>query len=167
MSGVGDSLDLVVIGAFFGKGKRTSVYGAFLLACYDPDDEVWQAICKIGTGFSEEQLSQLYYVLHPTEVTGAKGYYVMGDAKPDVVFEPKTVFEVLTADLSLSPVYSAARGLINNEKRGVSLRFPRFLRLRDDKSAEEATSAEQVADMYRAQQSVQAKTSTAPDDDYW
>lgn len=166
--GVGDSLDLVVIGAFYGKGKRTSVYGAFLLACYEPDDEVWQAICKIGTGFSEELLTQLYEILKPTEVSGMKGYYAMGEAKPDVIFEPKTVFEVRTADLSLSPVYAAAKGSIQGEKRGVSLRFPRFLRLRDDKSAEEATTATQVSELYRNQQHVQsANGGGGADDDYW
>ena len=109
---MGDSLDLVVVGAYHGKGKRTNVYGAFLLACYDSEN--FQTICKIGTGFSEEILTQFYETLSPLEVGGgARGDIEVGGAKPDVWFEPKIVWEVLTADLSLSPIYTAAHGLVS------------------------------------------------------
>lgn len=113
LSGVGDSLDLVVVGAYHGKGKRTNVYGAFLLACYDPDSENFQTICKIGTGFSEEVLQSFYDLLKPLEIEVVRGDIEVGGAKPDVWFEPKIVWEVLTADLSLSPVYTAAHGLVS------------------------------------------------------
>jgi len=113
LSGVGDSLDLVVVGAYHGKGKRTNVYGAFLLACYDPDSENFQTICKIGTGFSDEMLLSFYDQLKPLEIEVARGDLEIGGAKPDVWFEPKIVWEVLTADLSLSPVYTAAHGLVS------------------------------------------------------
>lgn len=109
---MGDSLDLVVVGAYYGKGKRTNVYGAFLLACYDADGEEYQTICKIGTGFSEEALQSHYDTLKPLESTKPRGDIKVGGAKPDVWFEPKVVWEVLTADLSLSPVYTAAQGLV-------------------------------------------------------
>lgn len=133
-----------MIGAFYGKGKRTNVYGAFLLACFDPETETYQSICKIGTGFSEEDLSKFYELLKPLELSGKKGYYDMGEAKPDVFFEAQVVFEVLTADLSLSPVYTVGKGAVDH--RGISLRFPRFIRLRDDKGAEDSTSPEQVSE---------------------
>ncbi|KAH9982918.1 ATP-dependent DNA ligase [Lactifluus volemus] len=149
LAGVGDSLDLVVVGGYYGKGKRTNVYGAFLLACYDADSEEYQTICKIGTGFSEEALAAHYAVLQPLETDKARGDVKVGGAKPDVWFEPKVVWEVLTADLSLSPIYTAAQGLI--DERGVSLRFPRFIRVRDDKGADDATGPEQVAEMYERQ----------------
>lgn len=142
LAGTGDSLDLVVIGAYFGKGKRTNVYGAFLLACYDADSEAYQAVCKIGTGFSEEVLETHHKTLSALEVATKKGYYDVGEAKPDVYFEPKIVWEVLAADLSLSPVYTAAKGLVDH--RGISLRFPRYLRIRDDKDPEDSTGPEQV-----------------------
>ncbi|GFZ48718.1 DNA ligase 1 [Saitozyma sp. JCM 24511] len=166
LSGVGDSLDLVVVGAYHGKGKRTAVYGAFLLACYDPDSENFQTICKIGTGFSEEVLSQFYDLLQPLEIETVRGDVEVGGAKPDVWFEPKIVWEVLTADLSLSPVYTAAHGLVDS--RGISLRFPRFIRVRDDKGADDATTAEQVAEFYQRQVTAGGKkgaSSTA--DDFW
>ncbi|KLT45696.1 putative DNA ligase [Cutaneotrichosporon oleaginosum] len=165
LEGVGDSLDLVVVGAYYGKGKRTNWYGAYLLACYDPDSENFQTICKIGTGFSEEQLKAQYEELHPLEMSKPRGDIEVGGAKPDVWFEPKIVWEVLTADLSLSPVYTAAHGLI--ESRGISLRFPRFIRQRDDKDADDATTAEQVAEFYQRQATAGNKKGGGNAEDYW
>lgn len=155
LAGVGDSLDLIVVGGYYGKGKRTNVYGAFLLACYDTEAEEYQTICKIGTGFSEEMLQAHYDALKPLEITKPRGDIKVGGAKPDVWFEPKVVWEVLTADLSLSPVYTAAQGLV--EERGISLRFPRFIRVRDDKSADDATGPDQIAEMYERQALAQSK----------
>ncbi|KAN0060144.1 ATP-dependent DNA ligase Cdc17 [Thecaphora frezii] len=167
LSGTGDSLDLVVIGGYFGKGKRTNVYGAFLLACYDADSESYQSICKIGTGFTEADLEAHYQTLKQLEIASKKGYYDVGEAKPDVYFDAKVVWEVLTADLSLSPVYTAAKGHIDH--RGISLRFPRFIRIRDDKTAEDATGPEQIASMYRAQAVNSSKSKSGLDDDdgFW
>ncbi|KAH8835241.1 DNA ligase I [Flagelloscypha sp. PMI_526] len=128
---------LKVLGA-----RGLNVYGAFLLACYDPDAEEFQTICKIGTGFSEEMLQSHYDLLKPLESSQPRSDIKVGGAKPDIWFEPKVVWEVLAADLSLSPIYMAAQGLV--EERGISLRFPRFIRIRDDKDADDATNGEQV-----------------------
>ncbi|KAI1797917.1 ATP-dependent DNA ligase [Ganoderma leucocontextum] len=155
LAGVGDSLDLVVVGGYHGKGKRTNVYGAFLLACYDSDSEEYQTICKIGTGFSDEALQSHYEALKPLETQTPRGDVKVGGAKPDVWFEPKVVWEVLTADLSLSPIYTAAQGLV--DVRGISLRFPRFIKIRDDKGADDATGPEQIAEMYQRQALAQSK----------
>ncbi|TFK93465.1 ATP-dependent DNA ligase [Polyporus arcularius HHB13444] len=169
LAGVGDSLDLVVVGGYYGKGKRTNVYGAFLLACYDSDSEEYQTICKIGTGFSDEALQAHYETLKPLEMQTPRGDIKVGGAKPDVWFEPKIVWEVLTADLSLSPIYTAAQGLA--EERGISLRFPRFIKIRDDKNAEDATGPEQIAEMYQRQVTAQTKGKKGrggdADDGFW
>lgn len=133
LAGSGDSFDLAVIGGYYGRGKRTDVYGAYLLACYDPDDETYQAICKIGTGFSDEQLSTFYNQLHPLEIQQKKSYYSIGDAKPDIFFSPKYVWEVKAADLSLSPVYTAAKGHVSSASTrlpGVTVAEAIGLRLR-------------------------------------
>ncbi|KAI0735133.1 ATP-dependent DNA ligase [Earliella scabrosa] len=169
LAGVGDSLDLVVVGGYYGKGKRTNVYGAFLLACYDADSEEYQTICKIGTGFSDEALQSHYETLKPLEMRTPRNDVKVGGAKPDVWFEPKVVWEVLTADLSLSPIYTAAQGLV--EERGISLRFPRFIRIRDDKNADDATGPEQIAEMYNRQVLAQTKGKKGKggdaDDGFW
>ncbi|MBW0493149.1 hypothetical protein O181_032864 [Austropuccinia psidii MF-1] len=177
LAGVGDSFDLVVVGAYYGRGKRTNLYGAFLLACYDPESETYQTICQLVTGFSEEDLESHYKKLQPLELTNKKTYYDIGDSKPDIWFEPKVVWEVLAANLSLSPVYSAAKGLCGDGSRGVSLRFPRYIKERDDKGPEDATGPEQVAEMYKRQVTSQqdarsrnrynAKDQMERDDDFW
>ncbi len=154
IKGLGDSLDLVPIGGYKGKGKRTGVYGGFLLASYDPDTESYQSICKIGTGFSDENLKTLTQQLDAHKIDGPKSYYSYADAhEPDVWFDVKQVWEVLAADLTLSPTHTAGIGIIADD-RGIALRFPRFIRVRTDKEPDEATTAEQVADMYRRQASL-------------
>jgi DNA ligase-1 len=148
---VGDSLDLVVLGAYHGRGKRTGAYGGFLLGCYNADSEEYQTVCKIGTGFSDENLDKFYKELSELIVSEKKSYVQHDDAsnqQPDIWFEPKVVWEILTADLSLSPVYRAG---IDELGKGVSLRFPRFIRVRDDKGPEDATTTEQIVQFYQRQ----------------
>ncbi|KAA8911172.1 hypothetical protein TRICI_003894 [Trichomonascus ciferrii] len=165
LSGVGDSLDLVVLGAYYGRGKRTNVYGGFLLGCYNTDTEEYETVCKIGTGFSEANLEEFHKQLSDT-VVGHRKSYVSHDSaanqQPDVWFEPKYVWEVLTADLSLSPVYRAGA---HEMGKGISLRFPRFIRVRDDKGPEDATSTEQVVDFYRKQAN-NSSTNNNADEEY-
>ncbi|KAJ2582343.1 ATP-dependent DNA ligase Cdc17, partial [Coemansia sp. RSA 1797] len=116
VDGLGDSLDLVVIGAYYGKGKRAGAYGAYLLACYDPDREEYQTICKIGTGFSEADLESHKTQLDQSKIENPKPYYAASEkTKPDIWFEPTQVWEVKAADLSLSPIYQAAFGEVSRE----------------------------------------------------
>jgi len=160
LSGVGDSLDLVVLGAYYGRGKRTSVYGAFLLAAYNANTQTYETICNIGTGFSEAVLEEFHKELSPHTIDRPKPFYSHSNTpkdQPDVWFEPRLVWEVKTADLTLSPRYQAAAdefvGTTGGGK-GVSLRFPRFIKSRDDKKPDQATTTRAVAEMYRKQEAV-------------
>ncbi|KAE9593171.1 hypothetical protein Lal_00028957 [Lupinus albus] len=165
MENIGDSLDLVPIAAFHGRGKRTGVYGAFLLACYDNNNEEFQSICKIGTGFSEEMLEERSASLRSKVIPKPKAYYTYAETiNPDVWFETSEVWEVKAADLTISPVYRAAVGIVDPNK-GISLRFPRLLRVRPDKTPEEASSSEQVADMYNAQKHNNPNNQDGDEDD--
>ncbi|UKZ95561.1 uncharacterized protein TrAFT101_010394 [Trichoderma asperellum] len=171
LSGVGDSLDLVVLGAYYGKGKRTSVYGAFLLACYNPSTDMYETVCNIGTGFSEQVLEDLHAQLSEITIARPKPFYshsTGGQHQPDVWFEPRYVWEVKTADLTLSPRYKAGwkEGVDPAGEKGISLRFPRFIKIRDDKKPNEATSSRQVAEMYRKQESVTKNKGPSVDDDF-
>ncbi|XP_038990585.1 DNA ligase 1-like [Hibiscus syriacus] len=163
MESIGDTLDLVPIAAFHGRGKRTGVYGAFLLACYNDSNEEFQSICKIGTGFSEAQLEECSASLRSKVIPEPKSYYRC-EIKPDVWFEASEVWEVKVADLTISPVHCAAIGIVNPAK-GISLRFPRLVRVREDKTPEQATSSEQVAEMYNAQKHNQTNNEDDGEDD--
>lgn len=85
---------------------------------------------------------------------------------PDVWLDAKVVWEVKAADLSVSPVYTAAIGHVDASK-GISIRFPRLVRVRDDKGPEETTSPDQVAEMYKRQAVVSNSSKAQQEDEFW
>ena len=120
--------------ASIGRGERTGVFGAYLCACLDADTGDLQSVCKIGTGFSDEDLKTLDAQARAMVLPAKPRHVKCGDAlEHDITWiEPKLVWEVQVADLSLSDTHKGALGRVK-EGRGIGLRFPRLLRSRDDK----------------------------------
>jgi DNA ligase 1 len=150
---IGDSIDLVVVGADYGKGKRTGKYGSFLFAVFDEDTEVFQTIVKAGSGFNDEDLDHMFTILKDLEIEKSDPRVRYRDVKVDVWFQLKIVLEIKWADLSISPTYTAAFDQVEKGK-GISLRFPRYIRTREDKNPEDCTTSSQIEEMYRNQPSV-------------
>jgi DNA ligase 1 len=141
-----DTMDLVAIGAFHGRGRRAGWYGALLMAAYDEQAQAFVSVCKLGTGFTDDILMGLK---DRFEAVPAKPKHVESGLEPDVWFEPRIVMEVQAAELTLSPKHRAAWGLLRPDA-GLAARFPRFTgRWRDDKSAKQATSVKELVAMYK------------------
>ncbi|KAH9880020.1 hypothetical protein J1614_002045 [Plenodomus biglobosus] len=154
-----ETLDLIPIAAFHGSGRKAAWWSPILLAIRNAETGQLEALTKCMSGFTDAFYKANRAKYDPddadcTAVLPAKPHYVQyngGAGTPDVWFEPQEVWEVAFADLTLSPTYTAAIGLVS-EFRGLSTRFPRFLRVREDKGVEEATEAQELADLYRKQE---------------
>jgi DNA ligase-1 len=145
-----DTVDLVVVGAFHGRGKRAGTYGALLLAAYNRNNDTFETVTKLGTGFTDEDLKKLPKLLREY-VVPHKPPRVQSTLSADVWFEPKMVLEVLGAEITLSPIHVCALDSIR-KGNGLAIRFPRFTgKYRTDKAAEDATTSLEVVEMYRNQ----------------
>ena len=144
-----DSLDLVVIGAFYGHGKRKGNYGAFLLASYNKEEDTYESVCKLGTGFTDEMLAQMKSIFSDL-ASEKKPARVNSDMIPDVWIYPEKVLEVIGAEITRSPVHTCSKSIMDGQ--GLALRFPRFTgRFRTDKKAEDSTSSEEIYEMFKNQ----------------
>jgi len=142
-----DTFDVVIVGALRGKGMRAGAFGSLLVAAFDPKTNRYYSFTKVGTGFTEEMLRRLPRLLK-AHVLPTRHRLVETGMKMDVWFEPAQVIEISGADLTVSPVHGVAREFVG--RGGIALRFPRFLRLRDDKTPEQATTVDEIWQMYRA-----------------
>jgi DNA ligase-1 len=145
-----DTVDLVVVGAYHGRGKRAGSYGALLLAAYDPNEDVFKTVTKCGTGFTDQDLEKLPKMLRKHRFPH-RHPRVISTIEADVWFEPAVVMEILGAEITLSPIHTCAMDLIRKSS-GLAIRFPRFTgNYRLDKSAEDASTVQEVVEMYRGQ----------------
>ncbi len=147
---LGDSLDLIVIGAYFGRGRRTGLYGTLLLGTYNPDKDNFPSVCKVGTGFTDESLDQLYQILS-NKITLKKNSRVVSEMEADVWFEPELVLEIVASEITLSPIHKTGLNLIRKGS-GFALRFPKFTgKIRFEKAVEDASTDEEVLTLYKGQ----------------
>ena len=147
---LGDSLDLIVIGAYFGRGRRTGLYGTLLLGTYNPDKDTFPSVCKVGTGFTDESLDQLYQILS-NKITLKKNSRVVSEMEADVWFEPELVLEIVASEITLSPIHKTGLNLIRKGS-GFALRFPKFTgKIRYEKAVEDASTDEEVLTLYKRQ----------------
>ena len=147
-----DTLDLIPIAAWHGQGRKAKWWSPILLAVRNPTTGSLEAVTKCISGFTDKfyTANKEKYAEGGENVIARPGY-VEYDGHPDVWFEPQEVWEMAFADITLSPTYVAARGLVS-EERGLSMRFPRFLKVREDKSIEEASTAEFLAGLWFKQE---------------
>lgn len=142
-----DAVDLVVVGAFHGRGRRGGTYGALLMAAYDPEEDAYRTVCKLGSGFTDEFLADLPKRLRRYE-RPQRPPRVDSRLAPDVWLDPALVFEVIGAEITLSPIHSAGWNVFR-EGSGLAIRFPRMTRVRDDKGSADATTVKEIVQMYR------------------
>lgn len=151
-----DTLDLVAIGAFYGRGRRAGWYGALLMAAYDEEDGKFASVCKLGTGFDDVTLAGLKERFAPYFYSeGIVPGFLKSELTPDVVFSPAIVMEVQAAELTISPVHRAGFRFVKEKTGragGIAARFPRFTgRWRTDKSPTQATSVAELVEMFKLQ----------------
>jgi len=145
-----DTVDLVVVGAFHGRGKRAGSYGALLLAAYNDEKDMFETVCKCGSGFTDEDLEKIPETM---EAHAISHRHPRAESKleADLWFEPKVVIEVIGAEITLSPIHTCAMDVVRKGS-GFAIRFPRFTgNYRLDKSAEDATTVKEIIEMYNSQ----------------
>ncbi|XP_020591527.1 DNA ligase 6 [Phalaenopsis equestris] len=150
VEGLGDSLDLVPIGAWHGNGRKASWYSPFLMACYNPDSEEFQSVCRVMSGFSDSFYVNMKEFFSGERLLSKKPSYYQTDESPDLWFSPELVWEIRGADLTISPVHHAAIGLVH-QSRGISVRLPRFVRSLSDRKPEDCSTASDIAFMFQSQ----------------
>ena len=109
-----DTVDLVVVGAFAGRGRRKGVYGALLMATYNEQEDVFETVCKLGSGFDDVMLAALPQQLEVHKLK-EKHPKVVSKMEADYWFEPSMVLEVLGAEITISSIHTTAYGLVRKD----------------------------------------------------
>jgi len=148
-SEMADTVDLVAVGAFAGRGRRAGTYGALLMAAYNPGSDRFDTVCKLGSGFTDEDLARLPQLFKPLLLTHPHPR-VNALMKPDFWFIPSKVLEILGDEITLSPLHTCGFGSVRPGS-GLAIRFPRLVKFRDDRAAEDATTAKEIVEMYNTQ----------------
>lgn len=149
-----DTIDCVILGYIFGKGKRTEFgAGALLVGLYDKKEDQFVSVTRIGTGLSDDEWRSIKEKVKGLE-TDHKPARVHSLITPSVWVKPEIVIEVLADEITRSPLHTAGAKFDEKvgKELGYALRFPRLVSFRDkDKKAEDATSVDELIDMFEAQ----------------
>ncbi|XP_031253256.1 DNA ligase 6-like [Pistacia vera] len=150
VEGLNDSLDLVPIGAWHGNGRKAGWFSPFLMACYNPETEEFQSVCRVMSGFSDSFYVEMKEFFSGDKILSKKPSYYRTGEVADMWFSPELVWEIRGADFTVSPVHQAAIGLVH-PSRGISIRFPRFIRTVPDRNPEECSTSTDIAELFQSQ----------------
>ncbi|KAJ3940911.1 uncharacterized protein N0V96_008785 [Colletotrichum fioriniae] len=153
-----ETLDMIPVAAWHGQGRKSKWWSPILMAVRNEDSGALEVVCKCMSGFTDafykanrEHYDDGELAERQNTRTQKPAFVEYSGPEPDMWFEPQEVWEMAFADITLSPTYTAAIGLVSDE-RGLSLRFPRFLKKREDKSMDEASTNEFLAGLWRKQE---------------
>jgi len=138
-----DTLDLVVVGGIYGKGKRAGTFGSYVLAARDSDTGKLKTVTKCGSGYTDEDLDELTKIFKKIQIKEPHEDVEI-EIDCDAYFKPEVVFETAYEEIQVSPA--------EKHTSGVGLRFPRFLRIREDRRPEEATTVQEIWELFEIQE---------------
>jgi len=138
-----ETLDLVVVGAHYGKGKRTGVFGSYILAARDEGSERFKTVTRCGSGFTDDDLKELTKMFKKIQIKKPHEDVDI-EIECDVYFEPKIVFEVAYEEIQVSPE--------ERHTSNMGLRFPRYKRIREDRRPEEITTVREIEELFEIQE---------------
>lgn len=136
-----DSIDVALVGAFYGKGRRTGVYGTYIGAVYDKENDQFLGFTRIASGWTDEVMEELMEEINAYKVN-QKPRNVICEDEPDEWFSPEIVIEIFGDEITRSEKFSTL---------GFSLRFPVYERIRRDKGIKNITTKEEIKQLYNAQ----------------
>ncbi|MFX1390667.1 MAG: ATP-dependent DNA ligase [Promethearchaeota archaeon] len=136
-----DTIDVVLVGAFYGKGRRTGVYGTYIGAVYDPEKNLFIAFTRFFSGLTDE-LSESLTKDMKEYIIERKPKDVICEDKPDLWLKPEVVMEITGDEITISDKFASL---------GYSLRFPVFLRLRPEKGPKDITTVDEIKELYETQ----------------
>lgn len=138
-----ETLDLVVVGGLYGRGRRAGFYGSYVLAALDEESGRYRTVTKCGSGYSDEDLEELTKLMEPLKLKEPHPDVDI-ELECDSYFEPKVVFEITFEEIQVSPA--------EKHTAGMGLRFPRFIRLREDRRPEEINTVQEIKRMFEHQE---------------
>lgn len=144
--GMRETFDVTVVGSYYGRGKRKGLFSALLCAVYNKGEDVFETFTKVGTGFTDEDFRTIQRKLKKHQVKEKpKRVRLKKAMEPNEFYEPAMVIEIMGSEITRSPSHTAGE----ENGRGLALRFPRFLNIREDKGPDEVTTVEEINSMLK------------------